>query len=289
VSSAAQLKKALSAAKPGDVITLAAGAYQGNFVGTAVGSAAQPIWLCGSSASILDGKTTARGYVLHLDKASYWNLVGFAVRDGQKGVVADGASHNIIDGLSVSGIGDEGVHLRGGSSYNTVQNNSISNTGLLKSKYGEGIYVGSARSNWCKISNCQPDRSDHNTIKKNTISNTTAENVDIKEGTTGGYLVGNSFNGLGMIHSGADSWVDVKGNSWVIDGNTGVNSVDDGFQTHQILNGWGENNTFRNNKAVVNGPGYGFDLTPALNNVVECNNVVTGAARGASNIACTGG
>ena len=44
--------------------------------------------------------------------------------------------------------------------------------------------------------------------------------------------------------TGADSWVDVKGNNWTISGNTGQRSPADGFQTHQVYDGWGRGNTF---------------------------------------------
>jgi parallel beta-helix repeat protein len=285
VSSATGLTAALSGAKPGDVIQLRPGTYGGNFVATASGTASAPISLCGTAASILDGGDIKSGYVFHLNAASYWHLEGFAVTNGQKGVVTDKATGVLIQGLTVHAIGDEGIHLRDFSSNNTVDHNTVSNTGMLKEKYGEGIYVGTAKSNWCSFSQCKVDASNDNTVSNNHISNTTAENVDIKEGTTGGVLVGNTFDGAGM--TAADSWVDVKGNNWLIQGNTGRDSPADGFQTHQILDGWGTGNVFANNTATVDGPGYGFHITKPLGNVLKCSNTVTGAGRGVSNIACS--
>jgi parallel beta-helix repeat protein len=285
VSTAAGLTTALAAAQPGDVITLGAGSYQGHFVATKSGTPTSPITLCGSSASILNGGTIKAGYVFHLNAANYWRLEGFAVTNGQKGVVADKTTGALIQGLTVSGIGDEGIHLRDFSSNNTVDGNTVMNTGLLKAKYGEGIYVGTAKSNWCSFSQCRVDASDHDTVSNNRISNTTAENVDIKEGTTGGILRDNTFDGVGM--TAADSWVDVKGNGWLIQDNIGRNSVNDGFQTHQILNGWGADNVFAGNTADVAGPGFGIHITKPLGNVVRCDNTVAGAGRGLSNIACT--
>jgi parallel beta-helix repeat protein len=287
VSTAKQLTAALSSAHPGAVIQLEPGSYVGNFVATAVGTAGSPIWLCGTAATILDGGKTSAGYVLHLEHADYWHLLGFTVRNGQKGVVGDGVSNNVIEGLTVSMIGDEGIHLRSASTHNLVTRNLVSDTGRLKSKFGEGIYVGSAKSNWCKYASCHPDRSDDNTLSNNIISHTTAENIDIKEGTTGGTIVGNSFDGAGMVRSGADSWIDVKGNGWTISSNRGVNSVNDGFQTHEIVSGWGTGNRFSNNTLTVDGPGFGIHLTPTLNNTVDCSNTVSGAAQGLSNIDCT--
>jgi hypothetical protein len=286
VADAAALQKALAEAVPGQTIALADGVYEGQFVATASGSADAPITLCGGADAVLDGGGTSKGYVFHLDGAQHWHLTGFTVRNGQKGVMADGTVGSEIRGLTVTEIGDEAIHLRRTSTDNVVADNVISRTGLRKPKFGEGIYVGTAESNWCDVSDCQPDPSDRNLIEGNTISQTTAEAIDIKEGTRDGIVRGNSFDGSGIDASGADSWVDVKGNGWLIEGNSGVNSPQDGFQTHEILDGWGTDNTFRGNSAAVNGPGFGFSLTPVRGNVVACDNTASGAGEGLANVSC---
>lgn len=285
VTSAAALASALAGAAPGDVIALAPGVYSGEFVATVSGTPESPITLCGTNESVLDGGALDGGYVMHLDHASYWHLVGFTVTNGQKGVMTDGTIGSVIEGLTVTSIGDEGIHLRNASSDNVVTGNTVSKTGLRKEKFGEGIYVGSAESNWCDISGCGPDRSDRNVIENNVIFATSAESVDIKEGTTGGVLRGNTFDGSSI--TGGDSWVDVKGNGWLIDANSGQNSPMDGFQTHEILDGWGTQNVFSNNVAAVNGPGFGFSLTPERDNVVACSNTASNAGEGLTNVSCS--
>jgi hypothetical protein len=288
VSSAAQLSHTLYAAHPGETIVMDPGVYDGNFLATRSGTAAAPITLCGSRSAVLDGQSIQNGYVLHLDGASYWRVEGFTVEGGQKGVVTDGVTHDLIYGLYVHGTGDEAIHLRKFSSYNTVSHNVIRDTGLLVQFFGEGIYVGSANKNWCKYSNCQPDRSNYNLIIDNNIADTTAENIDIKEGTTGGVISGNTFNGTGMVSSAATSWVNVKGNDWTIEDNTGTYSIGNGFSVHQVYPGWGLDNVFRDNKTKVSGPGYGIYVqSHHLGTVVECNNVAYGAGGGLSNISCT--
>ncbi|MEO6532833.1 MAG: hypothetical protein ABIO06_04575 [Pseudolysinimonas sp.] len=287
VSTAPELSAALSAAQPGDVIAMAPGSYRGNFVATASGTSGSMITLCGAHDSVLDGGSTEKGYVFHLDHASYWHLRGFTVTDGQKGVMADASVGSIIEKLTVTTIGDEAIHLRDNSTDNVVTGNTVSGTGHRKAQYGEGIYIGTANSNWCTITHCQPDNSDRNVVEGNSVSNTTAENVDIKEGTTGGVLRDNTFDGVGM--SAADSWVDVKGNAWTIEGNTGQNSPADGFQVHSVYRGWGTANVFSSNVAAVNVPGYGIHLAPVQANVVLCSNTASGAARGLSNVRCTSG
>lgn len=285
VASTTELTAALADATPGTVIGLADGSYDGNFTASAVGTAAEPIFLCGSRAAVLDAGGPKEGYVLHLDGARYWRLVGFTVQNGQKGVMADGTVGSVIQGLHVTGTGDEAVHLRRFSTDNLVIDNDIDTTGLRREKFGEGVYVGTAVSNWCTITDCEPDRSDRNVVSGNRISRTGSESVDVKEGTTGGAVIGNTFDGTGM--TGADSWVDVKGNAWLIQGNTGTASPLDGFQTHAILDGWGDWNVFSGNTAVVDATGFGYALRPAASNVASCDNTALGAASGTMNVDCS--
>ena len=267
VSDATSLTRALSQAEPGDVISLADGTYNGRFVASTSGTAEQPIWLCGGTGAILDGEGIRSGYVLHLNGVAYWRVVGLTLTNSQKGVIADATAHSVLQGLQIHQIGDEAIHLRATSTGNAVLMNTIYATGLRRAKFGEGVYVGSARSNWGQYSGGEPDRSDYNLVMGNTISRTGSESIDVKEGTTGGAVIDNTSDGTGM--TGADSWIDVKGNGWLIEGNTGCNSPLDGYQTHEILPGWGTRNTFRNNKASCPLPGVVIHLAPELANVVE--------------------
>lgn len=290
MTGASSLHRALAAAGPGSVIELAPGTFHGHFTATAMGSEQHPIVLCGPKAAVLDGGGIHSGYTLHLDHAAWWQVTGFTVTGGQKGIVTDHATHLTLRALNVHGVGDEGVHLRSFSSDNTVQDVVIRDTGLLVAKFGEGIYVGSAHSNWCRYSGCGPDASDHNVLKGNDIARTTAENIDIKEGTSAGSITGNRLSGIGMVPSAATAWVNVKGNDWTISANRGQHSPKDGFQVHRVYPGWGMHNVFAANHAVVDGPGYGIYVQHAdLAAVVNCDNQAIGAASGLSNIACTSG
>ncbi|MDQ3905948.1 MAG: right-handed parallel beta-helix repeat-containing protein [Actinomycetota bacterium] len=267
------------------VIHLVDGIYPGRFEITTAGTADRPITLCGSRAAILDGGPIDSGYTLHLRGAAHWQLSGFTIHGGQKGLMADNTRASLIEDLLVHEVGDEAVHLRAGSSDNTVQTTTIRRTGLRKAKFGEGIYIGSAQSNWCTYSNCQSDRSDRNLIQANHVSETTAEAIDVKEGTSRGVLRGNTLSGAAMTD--ADSWVDIKGNDWTITDNIGVDAPQDGFQTHAILDGWGERNTFRNNTAIVNGRGYAIHITNKnLDNIVSCTNRAINAGAGLTNLSC---
>jgi len=287
VSTATQLTIALKAAVPGAVILLAPGTYGGHFVATTPATPDAPITLCGSRDATIDGGAVAAGYALHLDGASWWQVIGFTVQGGQKGVVTDRASHVLISGLFVHGVGDEGIHLRSASSDDVVENVVVRDTGKLRAKFGEGVYVGSAKNNWCQWSACGPDTSDRDVIRNSDISQTTAENIDIKEGTTGGTIAGNKLSGAGMNPSAATAWVNVKGNDWTITGNTGEESVKDGFQVHQVAAGWGYRNAFEGNHAAVDGPGFGIYVQHAsLATRLACDNTATGAGSGLSNARC---
>jgi hypothetical protein len=288
VYAASQLRAALAQARPGQTIVLAAGIYQGDFQATTSGTPSAPITLCGSRGAVLEGDAITSGYTFYLDHVSWWRVEDFTVEGGQKGVMTDYATHDLLYGLYVHGTGDEAIHLRSFSSYDTVSHNIIRDTGLLVAFYGEGIYVGSAHDNWCRYTGCQPDGSDYDTLIGNNIADTTAENIDIKEGTVGGVIEDNHFNGTGMVASAASSWVNVKGNDWTITGNTGIDSIENGLSVHQVYPGWGIGNVFQNNQIVLDGPGYGIYVQSRhLDTVVACNNTVAGAQLGLSTITCS--
>jgi hypothetical protein len=293
VSDSGQLQDALDAARPGTVIHVADGVYQGRFYASASGTPSRPVWLCGDRQAIIDAQSAgtypsqprpAEPYGLYLVGASWWRIVGLSVRNGQKGIVVDHSDHDVLHGLTVYNIGDEGIHLRDFSSDDTVEGTTVRGTGLLTAKYGEGIYVGTAVNDWGRYSDGRPDGSDDDIVQYNDLALTTAENIDIKEGTSGGYIASNRLDGTDMVASAAHSWVNVKGNSYTVSGNTGRISLGDGFSTHVVVPGDGQGNRFSSNHI---GPGvraYGFDLE--IGNFLSCDN--TGAGRaGRSNFPCT--
>lgn len=289
VSTSAQLAAALSSATAGQTIRLNDGTYTGRFAATASGTVAQPITLTGSPRAVLTTGKTSAGYALHVT-GDHWNISGLTVTRAAKGIVLDGSSYTVVDGVDVGSIGEEAVHLRTGSTHVTVRNSRIHDTGLTNPSYGEGIYVGSAKSNWASVmgSSGTPDRSDDARILGNTISRTSAEGIDIKEGTTGGVVSGNTFTDAGYSGQNyGDSWVDVKGNGYLLEGNRGSGTLLDAFQVHVALSGWGQNNVFRDNVVTGGVPGYEVSVqSGAIATVVAC--APSGAAEGLTNITCTG-
>lgn len=287
VSTASELKSALASATAGDTIRLNDGVYRGKFAASADGTAAAPITLVGGRDAVLTTGSTSSGYALGLS-GDHWNLSGFTVSVAKKGIVLDHSSGSRLDGLDIGSIGQEAVHVRSDSRDVVVANSAIHDTGRDSPEYGEGVYVGSAKSNWASItgSASRPDRSDGVTISGNTFTNTSAEGVDIKEGTTAGAVISNVFVNAGFSGVNyADSWVDVKGNGYLVQGNSGTTAVTDAFQVHVALDGWGNGNVFRGNGAVTGVPGYEVNVhSAAAGTVVEC--APTGASGGLSNVAC---
>ncbi|MFJ3899664.1 right-handed parallel beta-helix repeat-containing protein [Streptomyces sp. NPDC090083] len=327
VSTASQLSSALAAAKPGDTIQLADGTYTGKFAATTPGTASQPITLTGSNKAVIHSSeytgpgdsVTARtktdsaasptsaaacptggvGYGLWLNGAPYWNLTGFTIDTASKGIVLDSSPHVTVNNVEVRNIGDEGVHFRKGSSAGVIKNSYIHDTGQNQPGYGEGVYIGSAKSNWaCYAGPTGVDASDNVQVLNNRIGpNVAAEGLDIKEGTKSGIVTGNTFNGIGSQNeNSADSAIDVKGDAYRINSNTVASPYLDGFQTHTAQKPYGCGNTFAGNTfTVTSSEGYGIDVTNngsskcgTSPNIVYVSNRSTGGA-GLTNIPVTAG
>ncbi|MFF3175374.1 right-handed parallel beta-helix repeat-containing protein [Streptomyces sp. NPDC057900] len=284
VSTAAQLKSALTAAAPGDTIQLADGTYTGNFKATVPGTAAARITLTGSAGAVL---TAGGGYGLHLNGASYWTVKGITVSGGQKGIMADSADGVVIDSVTVHDLDMEGVHFRKSSSDGVIKNSRIYDTGHDGRGMGEGVYVGTAGD--------LSDNSDRVQILDNTIGpDVGGENIDIKEGTTGTRITGNTFDGSGLTGANYDdSWVDVKGNDVLVEGNRGSRTTNNGYETHTQQSGWGCGTVFRNNTSDLSGSTgdkrIAFNVTnysASCPTKVYASNTVTGG-NGLTNITVT--
>jgi nitrous oxidase accessory protein NosD len=246
VATSKELKAALAAAQPGQTIRLADGSYVGNFKITAPGTAAAPITLTGSRNAVMS-TNTGGGNVIQLTSAPYWTFRGVTLTHAQKGIMIDSSDHVTVDSVEVRDTTMEGVHFRKSSSYGVVRDSYIHDTGTSGNGMGEGVYVGTA--------NTLSDNSDHVRILDNVIGpNVGGENIDIKEGTTGGLISGNVFDGSGLTGANYDdSWVDVKGNDYTVTGNRGTHTTNDGFQTHSQYDGWGCGTVFQGNSSDLTG------------------------------------
>ncbi|HEU4455103.1 MAG TPA: right-handed parallel beta-helix repeat-containing protein [Longimicrobium sp.] len=303
VATADALEAALAAAQPGDLIVLADGIYRRwGYNITASGTASAPITLCGSRSAVLRSTSLGNGGMIRL-KANHWRLTGFSVDSAMFGIHVSGGSHNVLEGLSVRHTGYAGIKINDFSNNNVVRRGEIDDTGLGRAEWGEGIYIGTDRNAW-PTPHVTPDVSDSNQVLETTFGPLVrAENVDVKEGTTGGTIAGNTFDGRGMIEAlrnprapgdtlprWVNSWVTAKGNGYVIRDNRGEYTPEYGIRVDSVVGAWGRDNRLENNWLDLRGaPGYGFFANVGTaGTVVGCGNTVVHAGRGFANVLCEG-
>ncbi|WP_081665842.1 right-handed parallel beta-helix repeat-containing protein [Marinimicrobium sp. LS-A18] len=285
VDSASEIQNALQNASPGDEIVIAPGTYEGNtstsgysgahFFADASGTASSRIVVRSEdpdNPAVLEGSSLSSKIVLHI-KGDYWDFKNLAVTHAQKGIILDGANYNLLESVEVFDTRDEGVHFRDASSNNVIQNSYIHDTGAPgREGYGEGIYVGTASSQWDKYDeNCHD-----NVIRSNRIGpGVGGEHIDIKEGTLRTIVEYNTFNGTGISGEHyADSFIDVKGNDAIIRYNTGYRNgnseINDAFDVFSIVSGWGINNQFFQNIVDLDGTsGYVVNVNSGSAQVAE--------------------
>ncbi|WP_374015738.1 right-handed parallel beta-helix repeat-containing protein [Paenibacillus thiaminolyticus] len=269
------LQSALKKVTPGQRIVLAPGTYTGSFSSDVNGTASQPIRMESeepANPAILSGYAVGSGYSLRI-RGDYWIISNLKFINAQKGIILDHSNHTLITDVEVYETGFEGVHFRDGSSYSTIQNSRIHDTGLTGSGYGEGVYVGSAEGA------SYNQNTHYNTIRNVVFGpNVAAEHVDIKERTIGTVVENCTFYGEGISGANyADSFIDVKGNNAVIRNNIGYQNdnshIADAFQVHQVISGWGINREFSHNALYLTDPSvdvigaYGNATATAIQNI----------------------
>jgi hypothetical protein len=279
VAGSSALSNALSAAQPGDQIQLAPGTYSGTVTINRRGTANDSITLCGPSTAVLAG-------AVQLTDASYWRLQGFQVRGGWIGLQVRRSVHNRISGLEIQAVGYSGIKLTEGSSYNVVSGNWIHDTGKTAPQYGEGVYVGEGQSS----ATAAQKVADYNLIEGNRLGpNIPAEHFDLKLGTRGNVVRGNTHDATGFRLIWTNGLVAALG---IADGsNQRVEADTVRNLTYSDSNNWGVFRTYAGSGTVVTenvvlGPVSArrfYDKDHASSTVVKCDNVrPSGLAWGAS-------
>ena len=273
VTDTKSLYEAVKNASPGDVIKAAPGTYE---CGTKAvspetdGTAEAPITLAAldpDDPPVLTGSTTGQGYVIHIT-GDYWVIDGLVCTNSQKGIVLDHSDHTVIRNCELRKIGAEAVAIRDGSSWCTVKDCNIHDTGLVSPGYGEGVYVGSAKSTTGYDYKC-----DHNRIIGCTFKNVAAEHIDVKEYTTDTEISGCTFFGDGMTGENyAGSFIDLSGNDCYVHDNVGYRNgnpkIAAAFEVHEQVQGWGYHHVFENNTLYMDQP-YGAEDTSRRMYVVD--------------------
>jgi len=265
VSTSTELEDALENAEPGDKIVIASGTYTGNFELTTSGTQSLPIWVVAEDSTdmpILDGDDSDNNTVLSIDGTdqddgiSYIYIEDILVTGGRTGISFDMVNYSTVDNVEVYGVGQAGIHLRDGSSYNIVKNSNVHDTGLYNVKYGEAIYIGSDYTKWPDAdgTSSYDPAVDYNQILSNILGpNVTAEHIDVKEGSSYSYIIGNTFDAEGMddIINGGLSFIDFKGNYAEAAYNEGDQNdneyFENAFEINEKSTGWGYYNEIHDN------------------------------------------
>ena len=272
VSSVEELTNAALAAKAGDTIWVAAGKYElpssncknDTFVNStgrdcgliwlgADGTPENPVVLAGADPANppeIYSADVQHNYGIHVT-GDYVVLKNLKIHSFAKGVVFDNSVGSLMEDCEVYHTGNEIVHVRDSSQHVTLNRNFIHGSGFDVAQYGEGIYVGTFNKGWA--SSQESDRSagfwgenasqhrysgydwrvNGTKITCNVVKATTAENIDVKEGTVGGFIQGNMFIGDSTNYDGQvdydDANIDMKGASWTVTGNYFYNSLKQGL------------------------------------------------------------
>lgn len=254
VSTVDELKSALANASAGDEIVLKAGTYQDGsgwtpFASSGEGTPENPIVLRSEDpddpAEVMC-TDPQNGIALYLT-GDYWVVQDLKVSTAQKGIVFDNSNGSVVSNCEVYNVGSEGVHFRDGSSYCTIKDSYVHDTGVVSPGYGEGVYVGSYYGETKYDHAC-----DYNTVLNCTFRDVAAEHVDVKELTTGTTVQGCTMYGSGVSGENyADSFVDIQGNGCTVRDNVcyqdGNQNLVDAFQVHVLVDGWGFDNAVYGN------------------------------------------
>ncbi|WP_045858461.1 cadherin-like beta sandwich domain-containing protein [Teredinibacter purpureus] len=278
-----ELQAALLNAEPNDEIVVRPTYYFGTasldtsghedalFYSDRSGTADTPITLRSASSGaypILFGESQTENDVLRLS-GDYWVVNNIQTYGGRNGIVLDGASYNELTGLTVSHVGERGIQLRNGSSYNSLRRSLVSNTGLSTREgydaYAEAIVVGSPADEWSSAPSGVFDPTNmSNRIFTNILGpNVLAEAIDIHEGVESTEVKFNVIDGLGLSANAEQSaLIVVKGNDTDISFNTFINESGEALnhvvaattvERDWVTQAWGENTHFYQNKADLGG------------------------------------
>ncbi len=252
VTNTAELKAALTNVRAGDEIILKSGTYEDDtssgkwrvFEAAASGTPEKHIIIRSEDPAhpaVLCANQPEKKCVMHIT-GSYWEIRDLKIQNAAKGIFLAKSEHSIISDCEVCEIGDEAIHIIDDSSYNLVENCFIHDTGTVNAKYGEGVYIGSAKNATEYGFACH-----YNTVRGCRFGpNVSADHVDIKEYTIGNLVEYCTFDGTGIKgENGGNSFVEIKGNDAVVRYNTGHRNGCEqqlyGFDMSQQLEGWGQN------------------------------------------------
>lgn len=274
VGTSAQLKDALAKAQPGTSIRLSPGTYEGSFRLDASGTSSKPIWVCGSSSTVIRPNTLVRGTGMYVSGSDVV-LAGFSVTKSLKGVMVVGANRVTVADLKIWDIGDEAVHFRNSSTSGVLVGTTITRTGRTNPAFGEGVYIGTSSKNWCAYNDCAVDRSNGTTLLDNVINETTAEAIEVKEGVQSTVIQGNKITTAVAGTADIQSGIQIKGNDNVVTGNSVTANRPFAIRVLFAGGDWGLRNVISGNTATLTSASKAMIYLATKDNFVRCTNKVT--------------
>lgn len=185
-SDAAELRAALTAAQPGDLILLAEGTHvvaDGGILTLRAGAPGKPITLrgAGDGANLRWTAFAARA-CLNIRHSHYRieNLTIDADGRSNRGILIEDADHGKLTLVTVANTSNEAFKIRKNSHYWLLDRCTARDTGLA-GEFGEGFYCGDANANWSTAP--LPDQTGYITFLHCRALRTMADGFDFKEGT----------------------------------------------------------------------------------------------------------
>lgn len=247
VSNEEELQSALDRAGPGTVIWLENGYYDGQFTMSNVDGGAERIWICGTSYAVLTTGLLGEGHALLMKNVAGVTVHGITLKRSLKGVTVISSDDVILRDIVVKEIGYEGIHLRTQTTNSYLIGARVRSTGLLKARYGEGLYIGTSSGNVCSQNDCHPDATAVIGVIDNRFTETGAQAIEVKEGSAGGVITGNEVIGATWMDDYSKGLILLKGTDWWASNNTVTAVAGYGLANIFSRDGSGADNVFAGN------------------------------------------
>jgi parallel beta-helix repeat protein len=174
------------------VLLIKTGVYHETFTisSTLSGTASSPTTLRAypGHSPVIDNTTGGGGGRIKILGAQHIVLDGLAVTRVNQGIYIEASSNVMIKNCRIYSIEQEGIHVMGNSSYVTIQNNTVYDTGTWIYN-GEGIYVGTGSSG-------ARDNTHHVYVLNNLVHDTGDEGIELKPGTHDCVVDGNRLDNI---------------------------------------------------------------------------------------------
>lgn len=199
------IERALALSQPGDDILFGPGVYPPVTIQNVDGLRFAPSDEAAETLFTADSYDVGPG--IHLVDSTNIEISGLSVSRVLWGVMVEGSSGVLVDGLTVFDVGQEGIMVRTESNDVTVSNNTVFDTGNRPggndefpfTTFGEGIYLGTGG---VKADGTVDTTFDVRVIG-NEIYDTTAEAIDIKPSVSQVLVAENIVRDVSTTTSGA--------------------------------------------------------------------------------------